>query len=131
MLRANPAIMGMIIQAKRNGYIILTHMAGIVRSNIVKYLSVLRELGYVERIVPATVRCPEQSRRGRYVIIDPYLRFYFRFLAPNLGFIERGMINQTMDHPLRLLCPPGIHCCRPKHRCSLPGPVGCLAGGRG
>jgi AAA+ ATPase superfamily predicted ATPase len=72
-------------------------MAGIVRSNIVKYLGVLRQLGYVERIVPATVRHPEQSRQGRYVIVDPYLRFYFRFLAPNLGFIERGMVKQTIN----------------------------------
>ena len=89
-----------IIEAIAAGYHTLSDiakMAGIVRSNIVKYLGVLRELGYVERIVPATVRRPEQSRQGRYVIVDPYLRFYFRFLAPNLGFIERGMVKQTIN----------------------------------
>jgi len=69
--------------------------AGIARSNISKYLQVLQELGYVERLVPVTLRRPEQSRRGRYVITDPYLRFYFRFLAPNLGDIERGRVRQT------------------------------------
>ena len=75
-----------IIEAIAAGYHTLSDiakMAGIVRSNIVKYLGVLRELGYVGRIVPVTVRRPEQSRQGRYVIVDPYLRFYFRFLAPN------------------------------------------------
>jgi AAA+ ATPase superfamily predicted ATPase len=73
---------------------VATH-AGIARSNINKYLRVLQELGYVERLVPATIRRPEQSRRGRYVITDPYLRFYFRFLAPYLGEIEQGRVRQT------------------------------------
>jgi hypothetical protein len=80
----------------------LAHVAGISRTHISKYLGALQELGYVERQVPATVRRPEKSRKGRYVISDPYLRFYFRFLHPNLSFIERGMqaqaINLMQDH---------------------------------
>lgn len=74
----------------------VARMAGIERSNIVKYLGVLQDLGYVARRVPATVRRPERSRKGRYVIADPYLRFYYRFLAPNLSFIERGMVGQAV-----------------------------------
>jgi uncharacterized protein len=70
-------------------------MSGIDRSNITKYLAVLRELGYVERQVPATVRRPDQSRQGRYVITDSYLRFYYRFLAPHLTAIEQGRVKQT------------------------------------
>jgi AAA+ ATPase superfamily predicted ATPase len=31
------------------------------------------------------------------VIVDAYLRFYFRFLAPNLTFIERGMVEQAIS----------------------------------
>ena len=75
----------------------IARMAGIERTNIVKYLRVLQELGYVKRQVPVTVRRPERSRKGRYVITDPYLRFYFRFLAPNLSFIERGMVQQAVN----------------------------------
>lgn len=70
-------------------------MAGIDRSNIAKYLSVLRELGYVERVVPATIHRPDQSRQGRYVITDAYLRFYYRFLAPHLVAIEQGRVRQA------------------------------------
>ncbi len=73
----------------------VANMAGISRTNIVKYLGVLQELGYVQRQVPATVRRPERSRKGRYTITDPYMRFYFRFLHPNLSFIERGMRKQA------------------------------------
>lgn len=73
----------------------VAQMAGIARGNISKYLGVLRELGYVTRRVPATVRRPEKSRKGRYVITDPYLRFYFRFLAPHLAAIEQGRGKQA------------------------------------
>ncbi len=75
----------------------LARMAGISRTHISKYLGVLQELGYVERQVPATVRRPKKSRKGRYVIVDPYMRFYFRFLHPNLSFLERGMQQQTIS----------------------------------
>ncbi len=88
------AIMNAIAAGNHQLTAIATY-AGIARSNINKYLSILQEMGYVERIVPATRRRPEQSRRGRYVIVDPYLRFYFRFLFPNLGDIEQGRTQQT------------------------------------
>jgi hypothetical protein len=68
-------------------------MAGISRTNISKYLGVLQELGYVERQVPATVRRPEQSRQGRYIITDAY----FRFLKPNLADIVRGRVRQAVS----------------------------------
>jgi len=40
-------------------------------------------------------RRPEQSSQGGYVIIDSYMRFYFRFLAPHLGEIEQGRVRQV------------------------------------
>lgn len=87
-----------VLNAIAAGYHRLTdiaQMSGIVRSNISKYLSVLQEVGYVERRVPATIRRPERSRKGRYVITDPYLRFYFRFLVPHLADIEQGRMQQV------------------------------------
>ena len=87
-----------VIEAIAAGFHRLTEiaqMAGIERSNLTRYLHVLQELGYVARQVPATVRRPEQSRQGRYVIVDPYMRFYFRFLAPHLGAIEQGRVRQV------------------------------------
>ncbi len=87
-----------VLEAIAAGFHRLTEiatMAGIDRSNITKYLAVLRELGYVERLVPATVRRPEKSRQGRYVITDPYLRLYYRFLAPHRSAIEQGRVKQV------------------------------------
>ena len=42
-------------------------------------MSVLDKAGFVERRVSVTEN-PDSSRAGRHHIIDPYLRFYFRFL---------------------------------------------------
>lgn len=89
-----------VLEAIAAGFHTLTDiatMAGIDRSNIAKYLGVLRELGYVDRLTPATVRRPEQSRQGRYVIVDPYLRFYYRFLAPHRSAIEQGRVRQAVS----------------------------------
>lgn len=87
-----------VLEAIAAGFHRLTEiatMSGIDRSNITKYLAVLRELGYVARLVPATVRRPDKSRQGRYVITDPYLRFYYRFLAPHRSAVEQGRVKQA------------------------------------
>lgn len=53
-------------------------------TNLTKYLAVLQELRLVERRLPATIHPSQQhrSRQGRYHLIDPFHRFYFRFLRP-------------------------------------------------
>jgi len=89
-----------LLEAIANGghkLIDIAKLAGLERSNANKYLTVLRELGYIERIVPVTVQYPERSRQGRYVFTDAYLRFYFRFLRPYLGDIERGRLNRVIN----------------------------------
>jgi AAA+ ATPase superfamily predicted ATPase len=54
------------------------------------YLNTLVRLGLLQREVPVTERQPEQSRRGRYQVADSFLRFYYRFLEPQLPFLVRG-----------------------------------------
>lgn len=68
-----------------------------ISGQVSSYLDTLRSLRLVERQVPATEPRPETSRRGRYVIADPYLRFYFRFLVPNLELIEQGRIGLVLE----------------------------------
>lgn len=55
-----------------------------------RYLQTLRDLHVLERRVPATERNPERTRRGRYYLQDPYLRFWFRFVLPNVSALEAG-----------------------------------------
>lgn len=63
---------------------------GLEPATVSHYLHTLVKLGLIQREVPATEREPEQSRRSRYTVADPYLRFYHRFLEPHLANIVRG-----------------------------------------
>ena len=71
-------------------------MSGIEEGAASKYLSVLQKLGIVERQVPVTISRPAQSKMGRYRIIDPYLRFYFRFISTQRDLIESGRMAQPL-----------------------------------
>lgn len=57
----------------------ITTQTGLPNVQVPKYLSVLTSAGFVERRVSMTAA--PTSRTGRHHITDPYLRFYFRFLA--------------------------------------------------
>lgn len=63
------------------------------------YLARLRELGFIQRELPATV--PEArrptSRLSRYVLADNYLRFYFRFIWPHQGLLEQGLDERLWE----------------------------------
>ena len=52
------------------------------------YLSTLVELGYMQRRFPLT-GAPPTARQVRYSLEDPLLRFWFRFVYPNLSLIAR------------------------------------------
>jgi len=56
------------------------------------YLPRLLDLLLIERRIPATVPLPKReiSRESRYFLRDPFLRFYYRFVDPNLHLIEQG-----------------------------------------
>lgn len=80
-----------ILSAIANGAHILKEIAevtGLPSGHVSKYLGVLTETGFVERRVPVTE--PGPSRAGRYHITDPYLRFYFRFLADRQEQLAMG-----------------------------------------
>jgi len=55
------------------------------------YLKQLTALHLVERRLPVTLPPARRasSREGRYHLSDSYLRFYFRFIAPNLPLVEQ------------------------------------------
>lgn len=74
--------------------------------NLSPYLKRLIELGFVERRLPVTIPIPQRRKttRSRYHLRDPYLRFYFRFMEPNLELIEQGrteLLWQRIQEQLR------------------------------
>jgi AAA+ ATPase superfamily predicted ATPase len=59
------------------------------------YLSVLRDTGFVTREVPISQR-GEDSRRGRYQVTDPYLRFFYRFISTQQSKLALGQIQPLL-----------------------------------
>ena len=68
--------------------------AGFDNRSVSKYLDNLIQTGFVERRIPVTTR--GKSRSGRYHISDPYLRFYYRFLAHRQSQLALGIMEQTL-----------------------------------
>jgi AAA+ ATPase superfamily predicted ATPase len=91
-----------ILQAIGQGYHAHDEIAlhsGVARTSLPRYLHRLMALGYVDRRLPATMP-PEQrgrSRQSRYVLTDQFLRFFYRFISPNLVSIEQGLFHDLWD----------------------------------
>jgi AAA+ ATPase superfamily predicted ATPase len=74
-------------------------MLGVTSSYLSPYLKQLETLHLIDRRLPATLPPDRRgsSRSSRYHLADPYLRFYFRFIAPNLGLVEQELTGLLWD----------------------------------
>ena len=72
---------------------------GLQKQNVSTYLGRLNELHLVERRTPATLPQKKRgrSRQGRWHLTDSYLRFYFRFIAPNQRSLELELMESVWD----------------------------------
>jgi uncharacterized protein len=71
--------------------------SGIAKNHVSTYLVRLQDLTFVQREVPVTIRPNKRTTQGRYLLADPYLRFYFRFLASNQLLLEQGLHNRLWE----------------------------------
>jgi AAA+ ATPase superfamily predicted ATPase len=62
---------------------------GIDTGPLSKYLQTLRRLRLLAREVPVTAS-EQKSKRSRYRVADEFLRFWFRYVAPNRSSIEEA-----------------------------------------
>lgn len=89
-----------ILRAVSEGYEVFSEIAeraGISTGHTSRYLSILRETGFVERITPVSDKNPEKSRKGRYIVTDPYLRFYYRYLSTSQSKVAMGQIDELVE----------------------------------
>ncbi len=71
-----------ILSALATGRNTFSKLAQVVRrTSLIKYLEVLKSLGVVERLVPAT-EDPARSKKAKYVISDPYWDYWFKAIYP-------------------------------------------------
>ena len=89
-----------LIRAIAAGNHKLAKIAGnleVKQTSLSKYLQTLINLDIITREVPVTEENPASSKRGLYKIKDNFLRFWFRFILPNLSFIESGHAELAMQ----------------------------------
>ena len=77
--------------------------ASVVVSSLPYYLNQLLELGYIARRYPLDGKKPNR-RSVRYVIEDPLLKFWFRFVYPHLSFV----LQEDTKHVFHTLIKPDI-----------------------
>ena len=64
----------------------IARASGVPASSLSYYLNQLVDLGYVGRRHPLT-GAPPAARHVRFAVADPLLRFWFRFVFPNISFV--------------------------------------------
>lgn len=79
----------------------IARISGLEEKHIPQYLNVLTETGFIARRVPVTQ--PPASRLGRHFITDPFLRFYYRFLARRQSQLALGVDEQALEEIKRHL----------------------------
>ena len=75
----------------------ITLASGLAKNHASTYLARLQDLTFVQREIPVTISPGKRTTYGRYVLADAYLRFYFRFLAPNRLLLEQGLNNRLWE----------------------------------
>jgi len=75
----------------------ISERVGLASNELSFYLSKLREAGFVVREVPIRQINYPNSRSGRYFVTDPYLRFYYRFLAAYQSRLALGQQQQVSE----------------------------------
>ena len=72
---------------------------GVSSSYLSPYLKQLEALHLVKRRIPATIppERRESTKTSHYHLSDPYLRFYFRFIAPNVELVEQELSTVLWD----------------------------------
>lgn len=66
------------------------------QAELAGYLHTLISLDILEREVPVTEENPEKSKKGLYRLRDNFILFWFRFVFPNLSYIESGHAELAM-----------------------------------
>lgn len=72
--------------------------SGLDSGHVGKYLNTLVKLRFVRKVISADVEKQSNTRRSRYEIHDPYLRFYFEFIYKHPNWIEQGRVNKLRSH---------------------------------
>lgn len=88
-LSAYNTILAALAQGKNKLNDVYEH-TGFSRAKISVYLKNLTELDITEKLYSAETKEYKEIKKGLYCIREPYLRFWYRFIYPNLSLILSG-----------------------------------------
>ena len=92
-----------VLQAIAEGYSSTSTIAGrleVKQQLATQYLSRLQQLGYVARVEPLEPG-RKGAARGHWKTIDPYFRFWFRYVLVNRSRLARGRIGEVAAEILK------------------------------
>ena len=69
----------------------IAQYANIPVTSLPQYMNSLDEVNFIKREVSITERIT--SKKGHYILTDYFLRFYFRFIYPNLESLDRKILD--------------------------------------
>lgn len=67
------------------------------RNSVSRYLNILQEMDIIVRELPVTEKHPEKSRKGLYKIKNQFTSFWFRYVFPNISFIEEDNLEIILN----------------------------------
>ncbi|TVP44150.1 MAG: ATP-binding protein [Gemmatimonadales bacterium] len=92
-----PAVYFSLLEQLASGEKEVGELASAIRKGsapVAKYLSQLEDLRLVKRDLPYGASATD--RRGRWVLVDPFLRFWFRFVFPFQADLEAGLSAEDL-----------------------------------
>jgi len=102
----------------------ISSKVGLDRANLTRYLSVLSDLGLVEREVSVLTPNPDKSRKGLYRVSDPFASAWFALVHPFRDRLERGRVAEVLPEVLDRLAAHLPHAIEPVVReLFLSGPL--------
>jgi AAA+ ATPase superfamily predicted ATPase len=90
----NPSTYKLILEAIANGKTAVNEIKDFIkvqRTDLSPYLKNLLEVDLIKREIPITEN--QKSRLGRYYLKDNFLKFWFKFIYPDLSGIEAGIFD--------------------------------------
>jgi AAA+ ATPase superfamily predicted ATPase len=76
------------IGAGERAFSAIEQRAGLEQNALARPLKTLQEKRVIMKLTPYSTR--RNTKAPRYVVTDPYLRFWLRFIGPNMELIQRG-----------------------------------------
>ena len=78
---------------------LISDRIGLPATSVNVYLKTLEGLGLIERNIPFGMN-PLHCKKGLWQICDPFFAYWYRFVAPNKGLIERGLSHAAASSVL-------------------------------